>query len=216
MKVIDFSNDKVPKGLGDFIINLVSAKENPDTLVIIPECMARFAPLLEGLCYVRIQREGERKIPMLTQRDMDDASFVRDPSICLKRYCSPYWAYLRQIEHQRWVPLVERLLNEGWQVLDFGTSDVFVPLPISHPNYLHQVDLPLRAVAARLKKSGRYLGVDTGEMHLAYEQGVTGWVVRPPECSDYLYSDWSRPGLNYFQTDNDISLIYDSINSSRG
>lgn len=206
----------IPDGLGDFIINSRNAIASGASTILLSQKNRRYAPLLDGVCAVEIMvDEPDGTFPKFTQSELSECSAFKNP-ICLKRYCSPKWAHLRQIQQARWIPLVERLLKDGFTVLDFGTSGEFHPLPIKSNRYVAQVDLPLRSVAARLRRSGVYIGIDTGEMHLAFQVDCQMWVIRPDETADYLYKDWEYHcgRVRYFNVNTDLSNIYDSFSAS--
>lgn len=216
MSVVDLTRNS--DGLGDFIVNARNAISSGARTIIIPQRLRRYSALLDGICAVEIKLDSsDGGFPKITQDELAESAAFKQP-ICLKRYCAPAWAKLRQIEQVRWIPLIERLLNNGFTILDLGISGQYDPLPINSERYVRQVDLPLRSVAARLKRSGIYIGVDTGEMHLAFQVGCQMWVVRPDETPDYPYKDWEYRDerVRYFNVNTDLTKIYDSFSASRG
>lgn len=215
MSTVDLTRNS--DGLGDFIVNARNAIASGSKTIILPQRLRRFGSLLEGVCGVEIKIEsGDGGFPNLTANEMEECAAFTRP-VCLKRYCSPAWSRLRQIDQSRWVPLVRKLLSDGFTVLDFGISGQFSSLEIASDRYIPQIDLPLRAIASRLKKSGVYIGLDTGEMHLAFQVGCQMWVIRPDETPDYLYKDWEyRDGrVHYFNVNTELTKVYDSFSASR-
>jgi len=215
MSTVDLTG--TPEGLGDFIVNARNAVSSGARTILLPHKLRRYAPLLDGVCAVEIKVDSpDGTFPKLMPHELDECSAFKNP-ICLKRYCAPAWAHLRQINQARWIPIVRRLLRDGYTVLDFGISRDFKSLPINSERYVPEVDLPLRAVAARLKKSGVYIGIDTGEMHLAFQVDCQMWVVRPDETQDYAYGDWEYKSdrVRYFNANTPLETLYDSFSAAR-
>lgn len=123
--------------------------------------------------------------------------------IILVTNCSVRWRHVREINPEIWQNIIYKL-KEKYTFLQFGISDNFTPFEYT----LHFKDLELKEQMMYYYSCGNYLGVDTGDRHLASALGCKTTVVCPNEGNGYFYKDWhySKNFINYINV-NEINKI---------
>lgn len=206
------------EGLGDVLVMMKSSIGRTDIVYELPAKIARFAPLFYGIAPVFVRSDDDWTQPVngvpplrLSREEMwmanAAARSMSKALVAIKIDCAPAWAHLRQGDTAKWQTLVDKL-SERFQVVQIGMRSHHTPLA----GALQIMDVSVRELAAIYGSIGRYVGVDTGDMHLALAAGAKCWVARPPDCPDYRHADWEYKNdrIKYFPLDNP-ELINDSI-----
>lgn len=195
LNVVDLR--KGPTGLGDILVSLRDAQCGNGSVFILPEKARRFAFLFDGVAPVLVSdtfpeiKTTERRFACYSPGDdvvsqaKNDLSKFSNP-IALKVNCSLAWRHIREAPIAKWVDIVKRLKDSGFQVIQYGVSGEVTKIDVCE-SFL---DLPIPLLAAHYKVIGKYVGVDTGDMHLAISVGARCFVAIPSECNDYNYAKW--------------------------
>lgn len=196
-------------GLGDLLVMLRYRQFKNDIVITLPTKASHLAPLFYGVAPVFVTdnpagipkaRPGAIPTLELTAAEILDgeawASEFYNPVI-LKVNCAKRWTHIRETDHLKWQALVDSM--PGRQFIQLGIQSHFRPLN----GTVKLLGLDVRKMAALMKAIGIYVGVDTGEMHMAMAVGCKCFVARPSDCVDYPYSMWqyNEPNMNYFGFD---------------
>lgn len=196
-------------GLGDLLVMLRYREFKPDMIITLPTKAAHLAPLFYGVAPVFVTdhpaqapkaRPGAVPMLELTQSEiLDGQSWASDFDcpIILKVNCAKRWAHLRETDSKKWQDLVSGV--QPRTVIQIGIGSHFTPLN----GTVKILNSDIRKMAALMKAVGVYVGVDTGEMHMAMAIGCKCFVARPKDCSDYPYSMWqyNESNMKYFGFD---------------
>jgi hypothetical protein len=133
--------------------------------------------------------EGTDIIPQIifdsTPYDNEVISVLKniETPVVLKLECSNTWKHLRQFPLEYWL---NYLKIPPHNIIQFGVSDSFIPFP----GAIHMVDVPLKLQTAYFRHIKRYIGVDTGDLHLMLAVGGCVEVHVPPSNIYYKYDEW--------------------------
>jgi hypothetical protein len=133
--------------------------------------------------------EGDDIIPQIifdsTPYDEQITSVLKDieDPVVLKLECSNIWKHLRQFSLEYWQNILK---IDPRNIIQFGMSDNFLPFP----GALHMVDTPLKLQTAFYKRVKKYIGVDTGDLHLMLSVGGNIEVHVPPDSPSYSHAAW--------------------------
>jgi hypothetical protein len=103
--------------------------------------------------------------------------------IILKTGCSKQWKHVRQFPIKYWQ---DYFTNKSYNFIQFELSDNFLP----YPGAIHFLDAPLEKQAAYYKAVKRYIGVDTGDLHLMLALGGHVEAHVPPNIHEYKHNEW--------------------------
>lgn len=96
--------------------------------------------------------------------------------------CKPEWAHIRQRPPEFWKDYID-LLRSKFTVLQFGLRD-YPPLTSRLVGY------SIRQIAALYSVIGRYIGVDTGDVHMMLGVGGKALVFNPPATVGHEPVEW--------------------------
>lgn len=207
-------------GLGDVLVALRDARQyqcaNPP-LYVLPRKAAHLATLFDGIAPVLVESEGNRpaahpaNLPLIELHPAEVAWAAistnnRSVGICIG--CAPAWSHLREAPFQLWQEFVVRLLAVDIWVYQCGLR--------VHKLLEGAVDLRglrLRDAAAAYARIGHYIGIDTGDMHLALAVGATCDVAVPPSCGDYRHDMWHYKSdrIRYYSFDDIPTKLADAV-----
>lgn len=217
-------------GLGDILLltsvckNLLAQNKKPK--VILPERIARFSILFDGLADVEIgEREfhtqdigdghySTRKLrnffekaelldnkPLVLHSNQESEEWVKDFLADKKNpiIFVPYCA-------KQWHEVRSFKLDTSIKVIDHLISTGYTPIlcesssnpvPISIENKL--TDLPLSKYICLLRKVANYYGCNTGDMHLAIAVNCVCCVIQPKSNPFFNENEWnySHPSIQY-------------------
>lgn len=208
-------------GLGDILIMMRSSQVRDDLIYVLPKKAARMARLFDGVAPVMISnsdsftechKRNNTELIVLSEDELSEARRVLSVfvnPIALVVNCSKNWSHIRECGSEQWQSLVSKISMKR-PVLQFGLTSNFTRLD----GTTIFLDFPIRELAAMYKVIGVYMGVDTGDLHLARTFGCRCFVAVPSECPDYQYSMWHYKDdrVRYFNFDN-MEDLYDSIAS---
>jgi hypothetical protein len=209
--VIGSGSDSV--GLGDLLLLTPICTEFPGTVVQLPPRAERFAPLFHYLARVELThnpvctpnvgdghfamrklravgRGGASCIPRMAfaQEEIDKArNFLArfENPVAVVVNCAPTWKHVREMDFARWQEIIDRL-GDRHTLLQFGLSNNIHHLRGVRP----LLDLPVRDLACCFFVIGKYLGVDTGDMHLMLAAGGRVVALVPPSSPLYEHDQW--------------------------
>jgi len=208
-------------GLGDILLLTAVCKNAKNKKIIInlkPNC-EKFAFLFKDIAYKIIFTDdpietigigdghlakrkcrivgynGEDYLPYIKfdNQEYDEEinqtlSKLKNP-IILKLGCSKTWKHLRQFPIKYWQ---DYFANKNYDFIQFELSDNFLP----YPNAIHFIDAPLEKQAAYYKAVKKYIGVDTGDLHLMLSLGGSVEAHVPQSTISYVHSDWHYESSN--------------------
>lgn len=224
-------------GLGDLLTLTPLAKCLGSRAVIhLPPHLSDYAPLFYGLCSVDISDEfpvidckpdGHHRakrtlnwfdqngshLPVIKLTGQEIAAArkrlaSKRPGIVFVPTTSRHWAHVRMRPPEFWEPIVSRL-SKQFDLYQYGYDDYPLVTPaIRHPRG------SIREQAATYAVLGRYLGVDTGDLHLMLAVGGICAVLTPDlnDAAKYSHSEWQydTPRCLY-QTWDTPEPIYDFL-----
>ena len=195
-------------GLGDILLMTAPCKYRNDITVILPKNQSRYSFIFDDIANVQlvdtppsggcgvgdgtfVERllrycglEGVDTTPQIKvkQEYIDKAKdLIKDihNPIIFKPTCSKHWAHIRQPSTDYW-----NLSSEYTNIL-CGTSDNDLNF-----NGIKLLDLDLQTLSGLYSIVGKYVGVDTGDMHLMLAVGGVCEVHVPPSGNEYNHNEW--------------------------
>lgn len=103
--------------------------------------------------------------------------------------CKKEWAYIRQQPPEFWREYIQ-FLSRKFLVLQFGYADY----PLIEPA-VRMTGYRIRQIAALYSVIGRYIGVDTGDVHMMLAVGGNCTVFNPPKQPRHIPAEWEYPTL---------------------
>jgi len=118
--------------------------------------------------------------------------------------CSKKWKHVREFDVEKWNKITDSL-KDDYTLLQFGISDNFTKIDHTIPF----VDLSLLEMCKYFFGVGKYLGVDTGDRHLAIALGCETTILHPNDHNNYRASNWhySKDIINYVNFNEWESLL---------
>lgn len=183
--------------LGDLLCDGKQVHGRKDIVLNLPESCAKYAPLLYGVIPVSVDlgepstvidtMEHAPKI-YLQRHEVERAAkllqHIHNPlTVCVD--CNPCWRWVRQGKIQAWRDVFNELARK-FTLVQFGENDNFTAVQ----GAIRFMDMPLREVAACQHLIGKYVGVDTGLVHLTMAVGGKVCVGVPDDCPDHRWERW--------------------------
>lgn len=108
----------------------------------------------------------------------------------MKPNCSAQHKLTRECHPQKWDRLVKALVSsdafKDVEIVQFGITDNFDKLF----GATVKLDWSIERLAAAYSVIGRYVGIDTGDLHVALAVGCKCLVFHPGECPGYRHNRW--------------------------
>ena len=121
------------------------------------------------------------------QKYLDRFEFTK-PLIAFCPTCSQIWAHVRQLSPEYWQPYIDQL-SVKWQVIQFG----YESYPLLSGAFRFK-GLKLRNIAILYSLIRRYIGVDTGDVHMMLAVGGSVLVLNPPKQPGHNPKEWEYAG----------------------
>lgn len=204
--------------------NLLSQSMPPS--VSLPRQIERFSILFDGLADVTIEETknylsdigsghyATRKLrnffsnaelldnrPLVIHSNIESESWAnnylfdkKNPVIFVPN-CSKHWHEIRSLKTDKAQLLIDKLINDGFTPIICQNSNN----PTSIKNLHILTDLDLSKYISLLRKTGIYVGCNTGDMHLAIAVGASCSVFQPKNNSLFNEDDWNykHPSIIY-------------------
>lgn len=111
--------------------------------------------------------------------------------------CSAHWHSIRSISIDQSNEIIDNLLLRNYTPIVCSISD---NPSINFDKCINLIDLDLKKYICLLRRVGRYVGCNTGDMHLAIAVGALTKVFQPKSVPEFNENDWnySHPSIKYF------------------
>lgn len=201
-------------GLGDILTLTAICRENSNCIVELPPQAKRFKCLFDNICekviitnnpivtkhvgsgtfiegklracnlptnnplpYIKLNNDEKKEAKKLIKKYKNPLIFVPN--------CSKKWKRIREMNRKKWEPILNEL-NKKYTILQFGVKNNFTPFDQA----IHFVDTPLKTQMQYFYGIGKYLGVDTGDRHLAIALNCKTVILHPSHTTDYKHNRW--------------------------
>lgn len=221
----------ITHGLGDILILTSVCKYFPKKFIVqLPQNKKRFSILFEGLAEVEITDSitplpdlgyGHYSTTKLRNFFNNTADFLDNrPLVLYSDAESEIWAknYLQNLsnpiifvpncskQHHAIRSLPQNLSDKIYgECIKNNLTPVVCEFSDNKTNYsncLKLCDLDLKKYVCLLRRCGRYIGANTGDMHLAISVGCLTNVYQPNDCFSFSKDQWNynHPSIiyNYF------------------
>lgn len=121
---------------------------------------------------------------------------IQNPIIFVPN-CSLKWHSVRSIPENKANDIISELISYGYKPIICSIDNN----PFPHTDKaINILNLDLNKYICLMRKVGRYIGCNTGDMHLAISVGAMTQVFQPNNQSGFNKSDWnySHPTIEYF------------------
>jgi hypothetical protein len=110
--------------------------------------------------------------------------------------CSNRWHHIRSIPVDKSQEIISNLLLSNFNPIVCSSS--FNPVPY-FDNCKNLIDLDLKKYICLLRKVGKYIGCNTGDMHLSISVGALTKVFQPKSCAGFCEKEWNynHPTISY-------------------
>jgi hypothetical protein len=225
------------KGLGDILLLTIPCKYRDDITILLPKKLSKYSFLFDNIADVHLVKEvpeencfygegsnaerllsycdlkGFNALPKidLSSKSINEAKKLfpngTQNHIILKPNCSINFIDSREQPKSYW-EYYSNLNKESKYILTGLSKNITIPSFINK----EMLDLDLPILAAIYSLIGKYVGVDTGDMHLMLAVGGECEVHIPPDGYDYSYKEWhyDDPKVKYV-TWNSNSLLKKKI-----
>lgn len=126
---------------------------------------------------------GKDNVPYIEYKGDEESNALVDrilrkykKPIVFKPNCSGRWKHFRQYPFDFWENKLIKLKDDGYDVLSFGISDNYTYCDCVDEYFL---DLNVQLLSVFYRKIGKYIGVNTGDLHLMLAVGGSAVVYEP-------------------------------------
>lgn len=110
--------------------------------------------------------------------------------------CSLKWHSIRSLSINKSNEIINQLLSLNYTPIVCSTSS---NVASNFNTYINLIDLDLKKYICLLRRVGRYIGCNTGDMHLAISVGALTKVFQPKSAPGFEENDWNynHPSVEY-------------------
>jgi hypothetical protein len=218
------------EGLGDTLLLTSVCKYLKNPTVQILKKNERFSILFQNICDVEITDDindlsdigsghySTRKLrnffkhadaldnrPLVLYSDEESELWVSDFLSNIKRpiifvpKCSKRWDSVRSLNHELCEAIIQEYRNKNLTPILVTNSSNDIDIS----NIYKLKDLDLKKYICLLRRVGRYVGCNTGDMHLAISVGCITHVFQPESNYGFNEQEWNykHPSIIYFNKD---------------
>ena len=155
---------------------------------------------LNNKCYLPYIKISEEQ----RQKGRNLISEYENP-IVFKPNCAAHWNHLKEFSKDIWNPILDEL-SKTHTILQFGLESNFT----DYDQAIKIKNCSIEDMICYYSAIKKYIGVDTGDLHLMLACGGTIDVYCPPTCVDYVHSRWhyKLPQASYYEVHDDLKKVY--------